>query len=126
LCPSLGGDLVTELHAALNRIGGSSTTFEVRGTGGNVKIAYLTVEAGPVQTSATLPWASEEYRGTGESDIRIEANGPAGSRVTCVVRYRPIHGSYGGGGSGSASQRANPDEDQTACALDHVSFAAEG
>jgi hypothetical protein len=100
--------------------------FEVRGTGDNVKITYLTVEAGLVETSETLPWASEEYRGTEESDIRIEANGPAGSRLKCVVRYRPIHGSYGGGGSGGASQQASADEDQTICALEHVSFSAEG
>jgi hypothetical protein len=39
--------------------------FEVRGIGDNVKITYLTVEAGLVETSATLPWASEEYRGHG-------------------------------------------------------------
>jgi len=100
--------------------------FEVRGTGDNVKITYLTVEAGLVETAATLPWASEEYRGTEESDIRIEANGPAESRVKCVVRYRPIHGSYGGGGSGAASQQASQDGDQTVCALEHVSFSAEG
>src|SRR6266540_5036068 len=73
--------------------------FEVRGTGDNVKITYLTVEAGLVETSATLPWAREEYRGTEDSETRIEADGPAGSRVKCVVRYRPIHGSYGGGAS---------------------------
>jgi hypothetical protein len=100
--------------------------FEVRGIGDNVKITYLTVEAGLVETSATLPWASEEYRGTEESDIRIEANGPARSRVKCVVRYKPIHGSYGGGGSGAASQQASLDGDQTVCALAHVSFSAEG
>jgi hypothetical protein len=100
--------------------------FEVGGIGDNVTITYLTVEAGLVETSATLPWASEEYRGTEESDIRIEANGPARSRVKCVVRYKPIHGSYGGGGSGAASQQASLDGDQTVCALAHVSFSAEG
>ena len=97
--------------------------FEVRGTGDNVKITYLTAESGLVETSATLPWASEEYRGTKESEIRIEANGPAGSRLKCVVRYRPIHGSYGGGGSGPLSQQ---DEDQTVCALWQQLLPAEG
>jgi len=91
--------------------------FEVRGIGDNVKITYLNVEAGLVETSATLPWASEEYRGTEESDIRIEANGPAESTLKCAVRYRPIHGAYGGGGSGALSQQASLDEDQTVCAL---------
>jgi hypothetical protein len=97
--------------------------FEVRGTGDNVMITYLSEEAGLVETSATLPWASEEYRGTEESVIRIEANGPAGSRVKCVVRYRPIHGAYGGGGSGALSQQG---EDQTVCALGQQLLPAEG
>ncbi len=97
--------------------------FEVRGTGDNVKITYLSEEAGLVETSATLPWSSEEYRGTEESDIRIEANGPVGARLKCVVRYRPIHGEYGGGGSGALSQQG---DDQTVCALGQQFLPAEG
>ena len=101
--------------------------FEVRGTGDNVQIAFLTEEAGLVETSATLPWASEEFRGTEESVVRIEANGPAGSRVKCVVRYRRIHGAYGGSGSGASAQWANrPDEDQSVCALGQQSLTGEG
>jgi hypothetical protein len=102
--------------------------FEVLGTGDNVKITYLSEEAGLVETSATLPWASEEYRGTEESVIRIEANGPAGSRVKCVVRYRPIHGAYGGGGSGALSDAGSHTVagDQTVCALGQQLLPAKG
>ena len=102
--------------------------FEVRGTGDNVKITYLSEEAGLVETSATLPWASQEYRGTEKSVIRIEANGPAGSRVKCVVRYRPIHGTYGGGGSGALSDAGSHtvDENQTVCGLGQQLLPAKG
>ena len=65
----------------------------------------------------------DEWRVPGPDEfIRIEADGPAGTRVKCVVRYRPIEGIYGGGGSGSPSQQNSRDEDPTRCALDHVTF----
>jgi hypothetical protein len=96
--------------------------YGVRGKGENVRVTYLTQPTGLVYETVKLRWTSGEFEGPDEF-IRIEAEGPAGTRVKCVVRYRPIEGTYGGGGSGSASQYANrPDEDQTRCALDHVIF----
>jgi hypothetical protein len=81
--------------------------YAVRGTGENVRVTYLTRPAGVVHKTVTLPWTSGEFKGPDEF-IRIEADGPAGTRVKCVVRYRPIEGTYGGGGSGSASQPKQP------------------
>ena len=96
--------------------------YAVRGSGENVRVTYLTQPAGLVNETVTLPWRSGEFEGPDEF-IRIEADGPAGTRVKCVVRYRPIEGTYGGGGSGSASSQQNsPDEDPTRCALNHVTF----
>jgi len=94
--------------------------YAVRGEGENVRVTYLTRPAGLVHETVTLPWTSGEFQGPDEF-IRIEADGPAGTRVKCVVRYRPIEGTYGGGGSGSASQQ-NSRDDPTRCALDHVTF----
>jgi hypothetical protein len=95
--------------------------YVVRGNGENVRVTYLTRPAGLVHETVTLPWTSGEFQGPDEF-IRIEADGPTGTRVKCVVRYRPIEGTYGGGGSGSASQQSSLDQDPTRCALDHVTF----
>jgi hypothetical protein len=94
--------------------------YAVRGNGEKVRVTYLTQPAGLVNETVTLPWRSGEFEGPDEF-IRIEADGPAGTRVKCVVRYRPIEGTYGGGGSGSASQQ-NSRDDPTRCALDHVTI----
>ena len=94
--------------------------YAVRGKGENVRVTYLTLPEGLVHETVTLPWRSREFEGPNEF-IRLEADGPEGTRVKCFVRYRRIEGTYGGGGSGTSSQWANrPDEDQTLCALDNV------
>jgi hypothetical protein len=94
--------------------------YVVRGSGESVRVTYLTQPEGLVHETVTLPWMSAEFEGPDEF-IRIEADGPAGTRAKCVVRYRRIEGTYGGAGSGTSSQYANrPDEDQTRCALEHV------
>jgi hypothetical protein len=93
--------------------------YGVRGKGENVMVTYLTQPAGLVHETVTLPWSSGEFEGPNEF-IRIEADGPAGTRVKCIVRYRPIDGTYGGGGSGSASSQNSRAEDPTRCALNHV------
>ena len=94
--------------------------YAVRGKGENVRVTYLTQPAGLVHETVTLPWRSQEFEGPNEF-IRLEADGPVGTRVKCLVRYRGIEGTYGGGGSGTSSQWANrPDEDQTRCALDNA------
>jgi hypothetical protein len=96
--------------------------YAVRGKGENVRVTYLTRPAGLVHETVTLPWTSGEFQGP-DQFIRIEADGPAGTRVKCVVLYRPIEGTYGGGGSGSGSaSQQNSHEDPTRCALDHVIF----
>ena len=95
--------------------------YRVRGKGENVRVTYLTQPAGLVHETVTLPWTSGEFEGPNEF-IRIEADGPAGTRVKCVVRYRPIDGTYGGGGSGSSSSQNSPNEDPTRCALDNVTI----
>ena len=87
------------------------------------KVTYLVPDEGLVYRTVRLPWTSEELRGTEGTPVRIEVNGPSGTRVRCVVRYRRIDGSYGGNGSGAMSQFANrPDEDQTICDLDQPSI----
>jgi hypothetical protein len=116
--------LVLGLTAACGALSKPEPSFAyqyvVRGNGENVRVTFLTHPAGLVHETVTLPWMSAEFEGPDEF-IRIEADGPAGTRVICAVRYRPINGTYGGGGSGRTSQYANrPDEDQTRCALDHV------
>jgi hypothetical protein len=97
--------LVVGLTAACDAFSEPKPSFAyqygVGGLGENVRV-YLTQPAGLVHETVTLPWTSDEFEGPDEF-IRIEADGPAGTRVKCVVRYRPIEGTYGGGGSGSAS-----------------------
>jgi hypothetical protein len=94
--------------------------YAVRGRGENVRVTYLTQPAGLVHETVTLPWTSREFEGPKNFEfIHLEADGPAGIRVKCLVRYRPVKGTYGGGGSGTSSQWANrPDEDKTRCAVD--------
>jgi hypothetical protein len=76
--------------------------YEVHGHGSDVRISYLTEEAGLVERMVSLPWTSQEYlASTRETSASLEAHGPPGSNLRCVVRYRPIHGKYGGNGSGS-------------------------
>src|SRR4029450_1501379 len=84
--------------------------YAVRGKGEDVRVTYLTQPAGLVHETVTLPWRSREFEGPDEF-IRIEADGPAGTRVKCQVRYRPIEGTYGGGGSGSSSQQQGRGEE---------------
>ena len=91
--------------------------YTVRGNGDNVKITYLTEEAGLVNRTVNLPWASEEFRGTKQSPVHLEADGPPGSVVKCGVRYRPLDGTYGGNGSRFLGSENEPDEDQTVCSL---------
>jgi len=116
--------LVVGFTAACGALSDSEPSFAyqyvVRGSGENVRVTYLAQPEGLVHETVTLPWTSAEFEGPDEF-IRIEADGPTGTRVICAVRYRPIKGTYGGNGSGTSSQYANrPDEDQTRCALDHV------
>jgi hypothetical protein len=117
--------LVVGLTAACDAFSEPKPSFAyrygVRGKGENVRVTYLTRPAGLVHETVTLPWTSGEFEGPDEF-IRIEADGPAGTRVKCVVQYRPIEGNYGGGGSGSASQKDSPDDDPTRCALDNVNI----
>jgi hypothetical protein len=98
--------------------------YVVRGHGENVRVTYLTQAAGLFHKTVTLPWTNAEFEGPANAEfIRIEADGPAGTRVKCVVRYRRIEGTYGGGGSGASSQYAtSPNEDETRCALDQASI----
>lgn len=96
--------------------------YEVRGVGESVMVSYLVDHEGLVDQTVHLPWASEELRGTESTPVRIEVNGPPGSRVRCVISYRPVGGSYGGNGSGSMKQWASPDEDQTVCQFDQSSL----
>jgi hypothetical protein len=93
--------------------------YAVRGSGDDVTITFLTEQLGSVQRTVDLPWTSEEFLGTGDSPVRIEAAGPPGSRVKCVVRSRPVTGLYGGNGSGESSAT---EEDRTRCALDQGAF----
>jgi hypothetical protein len=117
--------LVVGLTAACDAFSEPKPSFAyeygVRGEDENVRVTYLTQPAGLVHETVSLPWTSGEFEGPDEF-IRIEADGPTGSRVKCVVRYRRIEGTYGGGGSGSASQQNSPDTDPTRCALDHVTI----
>jgi hypothetical protein len=117
--------LVVGLTAACDALSEPKPSFAyqygVRGKGENVEVTYLTRPAGLVHETVTLPWTSGEFEGPDEF-IRIEADGPAGTRVKCVVQYRPTEGNYGGGGSGSASQKNSPDDDPTRCALDNVNI----
>jgi hypothetical protein len=45
--------------------------YTVRGNDDNVKITYLTEEAGLVNRTVSLPWASEEFRGTKQSPVAL-------------------------------------------------------
>lgn len=99
--------------------------FVVRGQGENVSIAFGSEDQALINLEVSLPWTSEEFEGTNQSPVRLEADGPEGSRVRCVIRYRPIDGQYGGNGSGESSQYANqPDEDQTVCGLNQDQISA--
>lgn len=91
--------------------------YEVRGTGENVEVTYLDPDAGEVHRTVQLPWISQELRGTRETPTLLEADGPEGSRVRCIVRYRRIEGVYGGNGSGWTSGSQDPDEDRTVCSV---------
>jgi hypothetical protein len=96
--------------------------YSVEGSGEGVAITFLT-ENGLTHRTVRLPWTSEESLGSDQSPIRIEADGPPGSRVRCFVRYRAVDGTYGGDGSGETGQYAtDPDEDQSRCALDQRTF----
>jgi hypothetical protein len=92
--------------------------YAVRGRGENVRVTYLMQPAGLVHETVTLPWMSREFEGPKNFEfIRLEADGPAGTRVKCFVRYRRIEETYGGGGSGSISDNG-PDPDPARCAVD--------
>jgi hypothetical protein len=94
--------------------------YAVRGHGENVRVFYLMHSAGEVRRTVTLPWTSAEFEAPANSEfIRLEADGPTGTRVKCFVQYRRVEGEFGGNGSGSLSQyTTSPDEDETRCAVD--------
>jgi hypothetical protein len=76
--------------------------YEVHGRGSDVRITYLTDEANLVERTVTLPWTSQEFlAGRQTPAAQIEAHGPPGSHLRCVVRYRRINGAYDGNRSGS-------------------------
>jgi hypothetical protein len=92
--------------------------YEVQGKGENVAVTYVAEDHELIDEEVSLPWTSEEFEGTRESTVRLEVDGPEGSTVKCILRYRRIGGDYGGNGSGERSQYANPpSEDLTVCAL---------
>jgi hypothetical protein len=92
--------------------------YEVRGSGDDVHVTFFVPEAGLVDRIVRVPWASDELRATRDTPMRLEADGPSGSRVRCIVRYRPIEGVYGGNGSGSTTAVQNgPGEDHTVCSV---------
>src|SRR5215207_7153990 len=67
--------------------------YEVHGRGSDVRITYLT-EAGLVERTVTLPWTSQEFLVARETS-HVEAHGPPGSNLRCVVRLRRVNGAYG-------------------------------
>jgi hypothetical protein len=97
--------------------------YEVHGRGSDVRITYLTEEAGLVERTVTLPWTSQEFLAARETS-HVEAHGPPGSNLRCVVRYRRINGAYGGDGSGSAvGYEERSDDGQTRCSAGTVHAA---
>jgi hypothetical protein len=99
--------------------------YEVRGRGSDVKIAYLTEEAGLVERTVTLPWTSQEFLAIRENTASVEAHGPPGSNLRCVVRYRLIPGEYGGNGPGNAVDYGRADDSQSQCDTGPVHFAPD-
>jgi hypothetical protein len=98
--------------------------YEVHGRGSDVRITYLTQEAGLVERTVTLPWTSQEYLAARETSAHVEAYGPPGSNLRCVVRLRRINGAYGGDGSGSAvGYEEQSDDGQTRCSTGTVHAA---
>jgi hypothetical protein len=91
--------------------------YNLEGSGTGIEVTYVT-EAGLAHETVELPWVSEEFAGSRASPFSIEATGPAGSTVSCFVRYRRVGRTYGGNGSGEQSQRATGQgEAATHCAL---------
>jgi hypothetical protein len=100
--------------------------YEVHGRGRDVRITYLTEEAGLVEKTVTLPWTSQEFLAAREASAQVEAQGPPGSNLRCVVRYRRINGAYGGDGSGSSvGYEEQSDDGQTQCATGAVHLAPD-
>jgi hypothetical protein len=90
--------------------------YEVHGRGADVRITYLTEEAGLVERTVALPWTSQEFLAGPETSAHLEAHGPSGSNLRCVVRYRRINGAYGGNGSGSdVGYEEQSDDGQPQC-----------
>jgi hypothetical protein len=79
--------LVVGLTAACDAFSEPKPSFAyeygVRGEGENVRVTYLTQPAGLVHETVTLPWTSGEFEGPDEF-IRIEADGPAGTRSNAL------------------------------------------
>jgi hypothetical protein len=95
--------------------------YEVHGRGSDVRITYRTEEAGLVEKTVTLPWASQEFLASRETSLQVEAHGPPGSNLRCVVRLRRINGTYGGDGSGrSVGYEEQSDDGQTRCSVGAV------
>ena len=92
--------------------------YEVHGRGSDVRITYRTEEAGIVERTVTLPCASHECVASRETSLQVEAHGPPGSNLRCVVRLRRINGVYGGAGSGRNVGYEEPSDDgQTRCSV---------
>ena len=98
--------------------------YMVRGAGDDVRVNYYAgsgqlVEETMVEEVVSLPWTSDEYEGDSATQVRIEADGPEGAVVECVVRYREESKEYGGNGAGQMAQTpSSPSDDQTACSID--------
>ena len=92
--------------------------YAVRGTGEGVQVRYFAGSGPLVEETVSLPWTSEEYKALEQTVVSLEADGPEGTNVECVIRRRSDSAEYGGNGSGESTQSASgPDEDATVCEL---------
>jgi hypothetical protein len=100
--------------------------YEVHGRGSDVRITYLTDEANLVERTVTLPWTSQEFLAGRETPAaQVEAHGPPGSKLRCVVRYRRINGAYGGNGSGSTVDYGRANDSQSQCSTGGVDLVPD-
>jgi hypothetical protein len=112
LLPSCGGEEPTLAYQ-----------YIVRGSGDQVAVTFLTDELGLAHRTVRLPWTSEEFQGTRTTPSRLEVEGPAGSSVECVIRYRRLNGDYGANGSGELTEGpGSTNEALTHCSLDQEAF----
>jgi hypothetical protein len=116
--PRIAGTCLRRVGRTLDRLPVRSSRSRQRR-----RITYLTEEAGLVERTVTLPWTSQEFLAARETS-HVEAHGPPGSNLRCVVRYRRINGAYGGDGSGSAvGYEERSDDGQTRCSAGTVHAA---